>query len=84
MCILGFGGYNVLKRASLVAQPGKESACNLGDLCSVPGLRSYPEEENGYLLQYSGLENSVDCIAHRVTKSQTQLSNFHYWSGNKN
>ena len=32
---------------------------------------------NGNLLQYSGLENSMDCIGHEVTKSQTQLSDFH-------
>ena len=33
-------------------------------------------EGKGYPLQYSGLENSVHCIVHRVAKSQTQLSNF--------
>ena len=32
----------------------------------------------GYPLQYSGLENSVDCIVHGITKSQTQLSDFHF------
>ena len=39
---------------------GKESAHNLGDPGSVPGLGRSPGEGNGYLLQYSGLENSVD------------------------
>ena len=34
-------------------------------------------EGNGYPLQYSGLDNPVDCIVHGVAKSQTQLSNFH-------
>ena len=34
------------------------------------------EKGKGYLLQYSGLENSRDCIVHGVTKSQTQLSDF--------
>ena len=34
--------------------------------------------ENSYPLQYSGLENSKDCIVHGVTKSQTQLSDFHF------
>ena len=57
---------------------GKESACNAGDLGSVPGLRRSPGEGKGYPLQYSGLENSMDCIVHEVTKSQTQLSNFHF------
>ena len=39
---------------------GKESACNVGDLGSVPGLRRSPGEGKGYPLQYSGLENSMD------------------------
>ena len=37
---------------------GKESACNVGDLGSIPGLGRAPEEGKGYPLQYSGLENS--------------------------
>ena len=37
-----------------------------------------PGEEKGYPLQYSGLENSMDCIVHGVAKSQAQLSNFHF------
>ena len=41
---------------------GKESACNVGDLGSIPGLRRSPGEGEGYPLQYSGLENSMDCI----------------------
>ena len=52
---------------------GKESACNVGDLGLIPGLGRFPGEENGYPLQHSGLENSMDCIAHGVAKSQTQL-----------
>ena len=36
------------------------------------------EKNTGYPLQYSGLENSVDCIAHGVTKSQTRLSDSHF------
>ena len=39
---------------------GKESACNARDLGSVPGLRRSPGEGNGYSLQYSCLENSMD------------------------
>ena len=57
---------------------GKESACNEGDLGLVPGLGRYPGEGKGYPLQYSGLENSMDCIVHGVTKSRTQLSDFHF------
>ena len=48
---------------------GKESACNAGDLGSIPG-RS-PGEGKGCLLQYSGLENSMDSVVHGVTKSWT-------------
>ena len=57
---------------------GKESACNVGDLGSIPGLRRSPGKGKGYPLQYSGLENSLDCIVHGVTKSQTWLSDFHF------
>ena len=39
---------------------GKESACNVGDLGLIPGLAQYPEGGNGYLLQYSSLENSIE------------------------
>ena len=57
---------------------GKESASNLGDLGLVPGLGRSPREEKVYPLQYSGLENSMDCIVHGVAKSWTWLSNFHF------
>ena len=39
---------------------GKESACNAGDLGSIPGMGRFPGEGNSYQLQYSGLENSLD------------------------
>ena len=57
---------------------GKESTCNVGDLGSIPGLGRSPGEGKGYPLQYSGLENSMDCTVHGVAKSQTQLSDFHF------
>ena len=57
---------------------GKEPACNEGDLGLIPGLGRSPGEGNGYSLQYSGLENSMDCIVHGVTKSRTGLSDFHF------
>ena len=60
---------------------GKESTCNAGDLGSIPGWEDSPGEGKGYLLQYSGLENSIDCVVHGVAKSQTQLSDFHFQSG---
>ena len=59
---------------------GKESVCNAGDLGSIPGLGRSPGERKGYPLQYSGLENSIDCIVHEVAKSRTLLSDFHFHS----
>ena len=47
---------------------GKESACSAGDLRSISGLGRFPGEGKGYPLQYSGLENSMDCIVHEITK----------------
>ena len=46
---------------------GKESACNAGDLGSIPGSRRFPGGGNGNLLQYSCMENSVDRGAWRAT-----------------
>ena len=57
---------------------GKESVCTMGDLGSIPGLGRAPGEGKGYLLQYSGLENTMDCIIYGVAKSWTQLSYFHF------
>ena len=58
----------------------KESACNAGDLDSIPGLGRSPGEENDYPLQYSCLENFMDrgawqATVQGITKSQTELSN---------
>ena len=50
---------------------GKESACNAGDLGSVPGLGRSPGEGKSHPLQYSGLENSTDCIVQGVARSRT-------------
>ena len=60
-----------------MAQLGKESACNAGDLGLILRLGRSPGEGKGYRLQDSGLENSMDCIVYGVAKSQTPLSNFH-------
>ena len=56
----------------------KESACNAGNLGSIPGLGRSPEKGKGYPLQYSGLENSMDYTSPWVAKSQTSLSDFHF------
>ena len=62
---------------------GKESACNSGDLGSIPGLGRCPGGGRGNTLQCSGLKNSMDrawqATVHGVAKSQTQLSGFHFF-----
>ena len=65
---------------------GKESASNVGDLGSIPELGRSPGEGNGDPLQYSCLENFMDrgawgATVHRVAKSRTRLSDFHFHSG---
>ena len=52
----------------------KEPTCNVEDLGLIPGLGRSPGEGKGYPLQYSSLENSMDCIVHGVAKSQTRLN----------
>ena len=50
---------------------GKESASNVGNLGSIPGLGRFLGEGKGYPLQCSGLENSMDCIVYGIAKSRT-------------
>ena len=77
-----------LSHSSLVFSGGsdsKESACNAGDLGLSPGLGKSPGEGNGFPLQYSGLESSMDrgawqATVHGVTKNRTWFSNFHFHS----
>ena len=57
---------------------GKESAFNAGDMGLIPGLGRSTGEGKGYPLQCSGLQNPTDCIVHRVAKSWTWLSDFHF------
>ena len=59
---------------------GKESNCNVGHLGLTLGLGGSPGEGKGYPLQYSGLENSIDCIAYGVAKSWTRLNDFCFHS----
>ena len=56
---------------------GKESACNVGDLGLILGWGRSPGEGKGYPLQYSGMENSRDCIVHGVAESDTTDFHFH-------
>ena len=84
-----FAYYLPLSLSFPCGSAGKELACNVGDLGSIPGLGRSPGEGKGYPFQYSGLENPMDytmhpwgwrhatpCI-HGVAKSWTQLSDFH-------
>ena len=59
---------------------GKESACNVGELGLIPGLGRSPGEGKGYLLQYSGLENSMDCTVHGGLKESdmTEQLSLHF------
>ena len=67
--------FNMLSRFAMGGFPdslvGKESACNAGDPGLIPRLGRSAGEGISYPLQYSGLQNSVDCIVHGVTKSRT-------------
>ena len=63
---------------------GKESACNVGGLGSISGLGRSHGEGKGYPLQYSGLENTMDCIVDGVAKSQSRLNDFHFTSLHEN
>ena len=54
-------GVNLCQQMGFPSSPaGKESACNVGNLGSIPGLGRSPGEGKGYPLQYSGLEKSMD------------------------
>ena len=65
---------------------GKESACNVGDLGSIPGLGRFPGEVKGYPLQYSCLGNPKDrgawqVIAHGIAKDSNQTTRIHSAGG---
>ena len=67
-------------RAPLGGSAGRESASSTGDLGSISGLGRSPGEGKGSPLQYSGLENPMDCTVHETTKSQTRLRDFQFSS----
>ena len=56
----------------------KESTCNAGDLGLIPGLGRSPGDGKGYPVQFSGLENPMECIVCWAAKSQAWLSDFHF------
>ena len=66
------------QKAEYCGSAGEESTCNVEDLGLIPGLGRSPGEGKGYPLQYSGLENSMDCIVLGVAKSWRRLRDFHF------
>ena len=79
-CVLGFQNELGFPHSSV----GKESACNAGDLASIPGLGRSSGEGNGNPLQYSCLDNPMDtgaCQAPPGHKSQTQLNHHQHVYG---
>ena len=79
--IPGSGRRNRLLTQVSLGFPGDSSGkefCNAGDLGLIPESGRSPGEGNGYPLQYSGLENSMDCIVHGDAKNWTRLSDFHF------
>ena len=72
--ILTFQKQNSLTGGFSGSSDSKESTCDAGDLGSIPGSGRSPGEVNGYLVQYSCLENSMDrgawqATVHGVAKS---------------
>ena len=55
---------------------GKESACSAGDLDSIPELGRSPGKRKGHPLQYSGLENPMDCMAYGVARVEHNWGTF--------
>ena len=73
-----------LRKEFFYGSAGKESVCNVGDLCWIPGLGRSPGEGKGYPLQYSGLENSMgrgawQAKVHGVAKTSDVLYGSHFF-----
>ena len=62
----------------VLIQEWSSASANLLFSSVTPELGRSPGEGKGYALQYSDLENSTACVVHGVTKSWTQLSDFHF------
>ena len=65
--VAGFRAHSHAVQGFPGGSDGKESACNAGELGSIPGLGRSPGEGNGYPLQHSCLENSMDRGAWQAT-----------------
>ena len=74
----GIQGFTWASQVAPVVKKPLGNAGEIRDVGSVPGLGRTPGEGKGYPLQYSGLENSMDCIVHGTAKSWTGLSDFHF------
>ena len=76
------GPYIMIKGSSGFSDSsaGKESTCKAEEPSSIPGSGRSAGKWIGYPVQYSGLQNSMDCGVHGVAKSRTQLSNSHFTS----
>ena len=72
--------HHTQRAGGLDGSDSKASDCNAGDLGLVPGLGRSPGEGKGYPFQYSGLENSMECIVYGVAKCWTRLNDFHITS----
>ena len=82
---LYFSGDHIKSKSALLSgfpcgSACKESAHNVGDLGLIPGLGRSPGEGKGYPLQYSGLENSMDCIVHGVMSMGHDWATFTFTS----
>ena len=62
----------------LCGSAAKESACNVGDLVLIPGWGRSPGEGKSYPLQYSGLENFMDCTVHGYNWTRLRYLHFHF------
>ena len=73
-------GYQIHRgKGFLRSSVGKESACNAGDLGSVPKSGRSPEEGNGNPFQYSCLENPMDRGARQLQSMGSQESDITWW-----
>ena len=84
-CVSCFGRWFLYHWGFPCGSAGKESACNVGDLGSIPGLGRSPGEGKGCPLQYSGLEKSLDCIVHGVSHKEldTTFALLHFFPPGK-